>query len=60
LTTSLASKKDVIFLSKNNDQIISSKILINQIKDIQISKEQKTTHEKQRIIRQMKNKRLLK
>jgi len=60
LKTFSASKKDVKFFNKNNDQVISPKILINQIRDIQISKDQKSIHEKQEIIHQMKIKRLVK
>jgi hypothetical protein len=46
--------------NKNNDQTTSLKILINKLKDIQISKNQKTTQEKNQIAQTMKNKRLLK
>jgi hypothetical protein len=60
LKTFSASKKNVKFFNKNNDQVSSAKILINQIRDIQISKDQKTIQKKQEIIHQMKNKRLLK
>jgi len=59
LKTFSASKKDVKFL-KNKDQVISPKILISKIRDIQISKEEKSIHEKRDIIHLMKNKRLVK
>jgi hypothetical protein len=46
--------------NKNKDQTTSLKILINKLKDIQISKNQKITQEKNQIAQTMKNKRLLK
>ena len=47
-------------LNQKNNPIISSKILLKQIKETQIAKNQKTTKQKQRIIHQMKNKGFLK
>jgi len=60
LTTSSIHPKDVKFLKQNKHQNNSSKILIKQIKNIQIFKHQKNTQEKQKILYQMKNKGLLK
>jgi hypothetical protein len=51
--------KDVKSLTQNN-HLTSSKILIKKIKDIQISKEQKITQDKQKIIQQLKIKGLAK
>jgi hypothetical protein len=51
--------KDVKSLTQNN-HLISSKILIKKIRDIQISKEQKITQDKQKIIQQLKIKGLAK
>jgi len=51
--------KDVKFLIQNNP-LTESKILIKKIKDIQISKEQKITQDKQKIIQQLKIKGLAK
>jgi hypothetical protein len=47
-------QKYVKSVNQNNKQIISSKNLIKQIKDIQTTKIQKTTKEKTRVIHQMK------
>lgn len=52
--------QDVKSLNENNNQNISSKILLKQIKEIQILKHQKTAQKKQGVIHQMKNKGLLK
>jgi len=51
--------KDVKFLTQNNT-LSPSKILIKKIKDIQISKEQKITQDKQKILQQLKIKGLAK
>jgi len=51
--------KDVKFLTQNNP-LTTSKILIKKIKDIQISKEQKITQDKQKILQQLKIKGLTK
>jgi hypothetical protein len=51
--------KDVKSLTQNN-HLTSSKILIKKIRDIQISKEQKITQDKQKIIQQLKIKGLAK
>jgi len=51
--------KDVKSLTHNNP-LTESKILIKKIKDIQISKEQKITQDKQKIISQLKIKGLAK
>jgi len=51
--------KDVKSLTHNNS-LTESKILIKKIKDIQISKEQKITQDKQKIIQQLKIKGLAK
>jgi len=51
--------KDAKSLTQNN-HLTSSKILIKKIKDIQISKEQKITQDKQKIIQQLKIKGLAK
>jgi hypothetical protein len=51
--------KDVKSLTQNN-HLTASKILIKKIKDIQISKEQKITQDKQKIIQQLKIKGLAK
>jgi len=51
--------KDVKFLTLNNP-LTASKILIKKIKNIQISKEQKITQDKQKIIQQLKIKGLAK
>jgi hypothetical protein len=56
----LVNHKDVKSLNQNNYHLTLSKILIKKIKDIQISKEQKTTQDKQKIIQQMKIKGLAK
>jgi len=53
------NQKDVNSLNQINN-LTSSKILIKKIKDIQISKEQKITQEKQKIIQEMKIKGLTK
>jgi hypothetical protein len=47
-------QKYVKSVNQNNKQIISSKNLIKQIRDIQTTKIQKTTKEKTRVIHQMK------
>jgi len=60
LKTFSVKQKVVKSINQNNKQIISTKNLIKQIKDIEISKQQKTTLEKQKIIHLMKNGRLLK
>jgi len=46
--------------STQNNPLTASKILIKKIKDIQISKEQKITQDKQKIIQQLKIKGLAK
>jgi len=51
--------KDVKFLIQNNS-LTESKILIKKIKNLQISKEQKITQDKQKIIQQLKIKGLAK
>ena len=51
--------KDAKSLTQNN-HLTSSKILIKKIKDIQISKEQKLTQDKQKIKQQLKIKGLAK
>jgi len=51
--------KDVKFLIQNNP-LTESKILIKKIKNLQISKEQKITQDKQKIIQQLKIKGLAK
>jgi len=51
--------KDAKSLTQNNP-LTSPKILIKKIKDIQISKEQKITQDKQNIIQQLKIKGLAK
>jgi len=51
--------KDAKSITQNNP-LTSSKILIIKIKDIQISKEQKITQDKQKIIQQLKIKGLAK
>jgi len=51
--------KDAKSLTQNNP-FTSPKILIKKIKDIQISKEQKITQDKQNIIQQLKIKGLAK
>jgi hypothetical protein len=51
--------KDVKFLILYNP-LTASKILIKKIKNIQISKEQKITQDKQKIIQQLKIKGLAK
>jgi len=60
LKTISVKQKYVKSVNQNNKQIISSKNLIKQIKDIQTTKIQKTTKEKTRVIYQMRNKGLLK
>jgi hypothetical protein len=60
LKTSITTQKNVKSLDQKNNSIISSKILLKQIKETQIAKNQKTTKQKQRIIHQMKNKGFLK
>jgi len=55
----LIKYKDVKSLTQNN-HLTSSKILIKKINDIQISKEQKLTQDKQKIIQQLKIKGLAK
>jgi len=60
LKTSATTQKNVKSLNQKNNSIISSKILLKQIKETQIAKNQKTTKQKQRIIHQMKNKGFLK
>jgi nucleosome binding factor SPN SPT16 subunit len=47
-------QKYVKSVNQNNKQIISSKNLIKQIKDIKTTKIQKTTKEKTHVIHQMK------
>jgi hypothetical protein len=51
--------KNAKSLTQNNP-LNASKILIKKIKDIQISKEQKITQDKQKIIQQLKIKGLAK
>jgi len=51
--------KDVKFLILNNP-LTASKILIKKIKNTQISKEQKITQDKQKILQQLKIKGLAK
>jgi len=51
--------KDDKFLIQNNP-LTKSKILIKKIKNLQISKEQKITQDKQKIIQQLKIKGLAK
>jgi len=51
--------KDDKFLIQNNP-LTESKILIKKIKNLQISKEQKITQDKQKIIQQLKIKGLAK
>jgi len=51
--------KDVKFLILNNP-LTASEFLIKKIKNIQISKEQKITQDKQKIIQQLKIKGLAK
>jgi hypothetical protein len=46
--------------NQKNNSIVSSKVLLKQIKETQITKNQKTTKQKQRIIHQMKSKGFLK
>jgi hypothetical protein len=60
LKTSTTTQKNVKSLNQKSNPIISSKILLKQIKETQIAKNQKTTKQKQRIIHQMKNKGFLK
>jgi hypothetical protein len=43
-------------LIQKNNPIVSSKVLLKQIKETQVAKNKKTTKQKQRIIHQMKNK----
>lgn len=50
------NKKSVQPLDQNNDQMVSTRILINQLQEIQISKIQKNTKEKQLIVNHLKNK----
>ena len=54
------SQKNILPLDKNNDQDISSKMLIEKIKDIHITKLKKNSKEKKTIIQKMKNKGLVK
>jgi len=51
--------KDVKSLTQNNP-LTASEFLIKKIKDIQISKEQKITQDKQKILQQLKIKGLAK
>jgi hypothetical protein len=60
LKTSTTTQKNVKSLTQKTNSIISSKILLKQIKETQIAKNQKTTKQKQRIIHQMKNEGFLK
>jgi hypothetical protein len=60
LKTFSVKQKYVKSVNQNNKQIILSKNLIKQIKDIKTTKIQKTTKDKTRVIHQMKNKGLLK
>jgi hypothetical protein len=60
LKISSINPKNVCSSNKNKDQITSSKILINQLKEIQISKNYKTTQKKSLLTQDMKNRELLK
>jgi len=60
LKTSTSNQKNVKSSNQKNNAIVSSKVLLKQIKETQITKNQKTTKQKQRIIHQMKNKGFLK
>jgi len=60
LKTSITNQKNVKSLIQKNNPIVSSKVLLKQIKETQVTKNKKTTKQKQRIIHQMKNKGFLK
>ena len=55
MKSSSKNQKNVDTLDKNHNQIFSSKILIDQIKDIQKTKLKKDSKAKQTIIQKMKN-----
>jgi hypothetical protein len=56
LKTSITNQKNVKSLNQKNNPIVSSKVLLKQIKETQVAINKKTTKQKQRIIHQMKNK----